>query len=112
LRTLGGVAADRQARIDQQVEPVGGLLDLRAALRPDRAQVFSARENGLDVVGDLGQNRTRRRRGEMRRLVRKEVLAADLGGDIAVADIGAASRRQALGVAAWRRNAVEVDRRL
>src|SRR5215813_3116553 len=30
LRTLCGIAADRQRRIDQQVEPVGALLDLRA----------------------------------------------------------------------------------
>src|SRR6202035_4860704 len=34
LRTLRRVAANRQGRIDQEVEPIGALFDLRAALGP------------------------------------------------------------------------------
>src|SRR3970282_1407701 len=34
---LGRVAANRQRRIDQQIEPIGGFLDLRAPLGPNHA---------------------------------------------------------------------------
>ena len=40
LRALRRVAGDRQRGVDQQVEPIGGLFDLRAALRPDRAVIL------------------------------------------------------------------------
>ena len=43
VRTLGRVAAQRQRRIEQQVEPVERLFDARTALRPDRAGIFAAR---------------------------------------------------------------------
>ena len=110
LRTLRGVAADGQRRIDQQVEPVGGLLHLRAALRPDRAQIVSARQNALHVVGDFRQHRPRRRCCNVIRLVREKMLAADFRSDVARPDVGAAGLRQSLGVAARRRNPEEIDR--
>ena len=40
-------------RVDQQVEPVDRLLDPRAALGPDRAVVFAARQDRLDGIGQL-----------------------------------------------------------
>ena len=47
LRALRGVAADRQRRVEQQVEPVDRLLDARAALRPDGAEVAAGIEDAL-----------------------------------------------------------------
>ena len=50
LRALRGVAGDRQAGVDQEVEPVGDLFDLRAALGPDRAVVVA---RGQDACTSL-----------------------------------------------------------
>ena len=51
MRSLGGSAADRHGRIDQQIEPIGGLLDLRAALGENRTVIFPAGENSPRCVG-------------------------------------------------------------
>ena len=109
VRTLGGVAADRHGRIHQQVEPVRGLLDLRASLGEDRAIVFPAGENAPRGVGELRQCRAWRRFADVERLVGEKVLAADFRRNIAFADVGAARSRKALGVTAGRQHAVEID---
>ena len=44
VRPLGGIAADRHGRVDQEIEPVDRLLDPGAALGPDRAVIFTACE--------------------------------------------------------------------
>src|SRR6266850_6657248 len=49
---LGGVTADRQRRVDQQIEPVHRLFDSRATLRPDGAGVAPAGEDALHGIGD------------------------------------------------------------
>ena len=108
---LGGVARDRQVRVDQEVEPVGGLLDLGTALGPDRAVVPARRQDGLDIVGDLGEQRPRRCLGEMVGLVGEEILAVSLGQDIALAVVGPEARRKPLGEPSRRRYAIEIDQR-
>ena len=78
LRTLRRVAADRQGRVDQQVEPVGALFDLRAALGPDHAIVVAARHQRLHVVGRLRERRPRRRDAEVIGLVAEEMSCRGL----------------------------------
>ena len=94
LRTLRRVAADRQGRIDEKVEPVRALFDLRAALGPDHAIVVAARHQRLHIVGRLRQCRPRRRNGEVIGLVAEEMRAADFRRDVPLALVAAQMRRQ------------------
>ena len=61
LRALRRVAGDREVGVDQQVEPIGGFLDLRTSLGPDHAIVCLAGNQGLHVICYLREHRTRRR---------------------------------------------------
>src|SRR3954468_23274704 len=109
MRTLGRVAAQRQRRIEQQVEPVERLLDARTALRPDRAGIGAAGERGLHDVDDPRQAKPGRMLAEMWGTVREEILAERLGRNVALADIGALAGPQPLLVAGRRQDAEEVD---
>src|SRR5579885_2988317 len=91
------------------MQPVDRLLDARAALRPDAAGIAPARQNLLHAVGDARQSEPRLVRVEMARAIGKEVAAARLRRDVALAAVGARRGRQALGVAARRKHAVEID---
>src|SRR5215468_2905135 len=53
LRTLRRVPTDRQCRVDQEVKPIGTLLDLRTTLGPNHAVVVAARHKRLHIVGGL-----------------------------------------------------------
>ena len=79
VRTLGRVPAQRQRRVQQQVQPVERLFDARTALRPDRAGIVAARQRGLHDVDDPRQAKTRRMLAEMRGTVWEEILAERLG---------------------------------
>src|SRR5215468_3296501 len=48
---LCGIATDRQRRVDKQIEPIDRLFDPGAALGPNRAIVFAARQDLLHRVG-------------------------------------------------------------
>ena len=109
LRALGGDAADRLRRVDQEVEPVGAVLDIGAALGPDHPVIGVVGGQRLHVVGRLGERRPGRRRGQVIGLVGEEVLAPPLGRNGAVADIRPLGRREAAPVAAGGNAAVEVD---
>jgi hypothetical protein len=109
VRPLRGVAANRHRRVDQQIEPVDRLFDPRAALGPDGAVVFAACQDLLYRIGRSRQSASRRRGGEVRRLVREEIGAAALGQDVAGAGIGAAVFRQSLCVTGRRQDPVEID---
>ncbi len=52
MRALRGVAADRQSRVDEQIEPIGCFFDLRAALRPDEAILRAAVSDALYLISD------------------------------------------------------------
>src|SRR6058998_690593 len=96
VRPLGSVAADRQRRVDEQIEPVHRFFDPRAALRPDGTGVAAACEDALHGIGDRRQRRARRRGGEVLGAVGEKVLARHF-------------RRLALRIAPGRRHPVEVD---
>ena len=96
-------------RIDQQIEPVRGLLDLRTALGPDHAVILAAGHQRLHVVRHLGEHRPLRGERQVVGLVGIEIDAAHLRGDIALALVGAQMRGQSFGVTARRRTAVEID---
>src|ERR1041385_1153750 len=53
VRTLRRIAADGHGYVEQQVEPVGRLLDPRATLRPDGAIVLATPQDPLEVVHDV-----------------------------------------------------------
>ena len=109
LRPLRGVAANRNGGVDEKVEPVSHLFDLRTALRIDGAVILSAVENPPRGVGQACQRRSRRRFAEVIGLVGEEIFVSGLGWNIAVTDIGALRRRQALGVAGGRQHTIKVD---
>ena len=96
VRPLGSVAADRQRRVDEQIEPVHRLFDSRAALRPDGTGVAAAGEDALHGIGDRRQRRARRRGGEVLGAVGEKVLARHF-------------RRLALRIAPGRRHPIEVE---
>src|SRR3954453_22185913 len=109
MRTLGRVAAQRQRRIEQQVEPVERLLEARTALRTDRTGIGAGGERGLHYVDDPRQAKPGRMLAEMWGTVREEILAERLGRNVALADIGALAGRQPLLVPGRRQDAEEVD---
>src|SRR5262245_63883743 len=86
--TLRGIAADRQRGVDEELEPVDGLLDARAALRPDCPSILSAREHPLHHAGDARERRARGPWAEMIGTIRKEVATARLGSNITLAHVG------------------------
>src|SRR5215468_8277082 len=73
LRPLRRVPTDRQCRIDQEVEPIGALLDLRAALGPDHAIVVAARYKRLHIIGRFRKGWPRWSDGEMIRFIAEEM---------------------------------------
>src|SRR3954453_17794285 len=105
MRTLGRVAAQRQRRIEQQVEPVERLFNARTALRPDRARIGPAGERGLHDVDDPREAKPGRMLAEVRGTVREEILAERLGRNVALADISALAGRQPLLVPGRRQDA-------
>ena len=109
VRALGRIAAERQGRVEQQVQPVQRLFDPGAALRPDRAGVLAARERGLHCVGDPRETRPRRMLAEVWRTVGEEIAAERFGRDVACADVRAVRGRQTLGVSGRGQHAIEVD---
>ena len=96
-------------RVDEEVEPVGRLLYVRAALEPDGASVPPARERSLHDVGQAGQGRHRRLRAQVDRAIRKEIAAVRLRRDVAGPDVRPRRSRQALLVAGGRRGAMEFE---
>ena len=87
-------------RVEQQVQPVGRLLDLGAPLGPQRAVVLAAGQRALHTVEEGRQRRPRRRRAQVDGAVGEEVAAARLGRHVALAHVRALRRRQPLLVAA------------
>src|SRR5579871_167998 len=106
---LRRVAADRQPRVHQQAEPVGRLLDRRAALRDDDPIVLAARQNLLRYVGQACERRARRSAGEVHWTVWEKVPAADFWRDVAFADIGALAGGESLAIAARRLCAIKIN---
>ena len=78
LRALSGVAANWQGRIDQEIEPIGGFLNLRATLGPDHAIVVTARHKRLHIVGCFCKCRPWRRDGKVIRLIAKDNVCLEL----------------------------------
>src|SRR5262249_8854215 len=101
------VTTDRHRDIQSKVEPVKGLLDARAALRPYRTFILSADQNPMRQVGDAGKRHPWRRHAEMKRAVREKVLARHLGRN--GIPVSAVPRGNALHVAAGWRNPVEIN---
>ena len=109
VHALRGVAADRQRAVDEEVQPIEGLLDARAALGPDGAGVLAVRKDLLHGVGDLGERAARRIGGEVIRPVGEEVathhfgrialLVAGGGRDAKEVDLGARSDQARFAVA-------------
>jgi hypothetical protein len=108
MKALRGIAAQRNGRVEQQVEPVKHLLNARTALRPNRAVICTARQHALHRVDDIGEVRARRRSFKMEWFVGKEMSSAHFRQYIALTHIGASSCRQPLGEPAGGLDAIEV----
>src|SRR4051812_26945799 len=108
LRPLRGIAADRDRRVDQEIEPIGNLFDLRTALGIDGALVFLAVEYPSRRIGETRERRSRRGFAEKVRPVGEEILAAGFRRNVSIANVSAARCGQALGVAGGRKNPVEI----
>src|SRR5258708_2806127 len=65
LRSLRGVPANRYSRVDQEIEPVGNLFDLRTALGIDGAIILLAVENPPCGIPEPRERGSRRRPAHM-----------------------------------------------
>src|SRR5262249_18932015 len=83
VRPLRRVANDRNAAVDQQVEPVARLLQVGATIQPDAARVLAVAQRVLDNVRQTSQGGAGGMANEVVRLVREELLAKSLRRDIA-----------------------------
>ena len=90
---LRGIADDGHGGVDQQVEPVDRLFDVRAPLQPDRAGVLATGQGALHHVGHLSQHRSRWLSQEPEGPVGKEIHAKGLRRDVASAHVGPLGRR-------------------
>src|SRR6266478_812888 len=109
-RASAGRRCHRSARSCRQGDLASRwFLDPRAALGPDGAVVFAARQDLLCRIGYSGQSVPRCGCREMRGLVREEIDAAALGCDFACTSIGAAVGRQTLRMTSRRQDTIEVD---
>ena len=107
MGALSGVAEEGLGRVDDETEPVGGVLDVGAALEPDRAFVFTGGKRFLDDVGGAGE--VLAGAGSAVRTVGEEVFAEFFGGDVTGAFVGALGSGEALGVSAGWSRTVEIE---
>lgn len=79
VATLRGVSDERHLGVDEESEPVQGLVDGRASLQPLRAGELARAEDLLDVIGGQGQVREARLGLEVVGVVDEEVPSQALG---------------------------------
>src|SRR5262249_7548206 len=104
---LRGIADDRHGGVDQQVEPVDRLFDVRAPLQPDGPPVLPPRQGMLYRIGHPSYSRARRLVKEPQGPVGKEVHTKGLRWDVATPYICPLGDRQSLRVAPGRGSPIE-----